>query len=410
MLAVAAPTSVLGEENSVLDLVPLVSQVKIALQGIFGDYGGANNTQETFLNYGIGAAQVRSVYYLAVGDVGEAWTVQKQSASRLEPVVDGLPVVGHVIGLALLIAGDAERGWEAVKAATSGLVLSVFAIANGGVSALIGLLLSHLAISVVESTLTQGWKLYGASYYVWNVGHLSVGYHYDVAFGVALVVFAGRRLHDCCRSLEVEYERLLQFIGDIDGGPAVGADLSAVVVDGRHRQSGPSVSAADGCRPGPSGCSASGSGRAGAAASPDADGGQPQPAPTEEPYRPPRSANMHIPRPGLPLYFTEEYFFHISKNKVERNAYSALQRETANSVDKEQINVFVDELLFNYRYSEHLATLDMNLIKQRMTYLNTDVRSLITSDELKTVNLDLKPKCNSLSTSLGGVLKVIDTP
>lgn len=114
-----------GGRGPFADVVPVVSQAKSLVQLLSGDAEGGRNTQLNFVDVGLGASQLRSLYHLATGDPDKALAVQKRFRENVTPVLETMPIVGHVRGIADVLDGHVERGISTLKrtTATTGAVL-----------------------------------------------------------------------------------------------------------------------------------------------------------------------------------------------------------------------------------------------------------------------------------------------
>ena len=110
--------------GNVLDVCPVVSQVKSLVQVIGGDEEGARLTQENFSRQLPVVSQVRSLVEVATGDVEAARETQRQFGEGMSDLADGIPVVGHVKGGIHYAFGDSVGGACAMKAAsrTAGVI------------------------------------------------------------------------------------------------------------------------------------------------------------------------------------------------------------------------------------------------------------------------------------------------
>ena len=104
--------------GNVLDVCPVVSQVKSLVQVIGGDEEGARLTQENFSRQLPVVSQVRSLVEVATGDVEAARETQRQFGEGMSDLADGIPVVGHVKGGMHYAFGDCVGGDCAMKAAS----------------------------------------------------------------------------------------------------------------------------------------------------------------------------------------------------------------------------------------------------------------------------------------------------
>lgn len=86
-------------DASFWDSIPLISQIKSAVQAISGDTEGAKKTQENFLNQAPIISQAKSLGEAIAGDEEAARNTQKQFLNEfIEPVADNTPIVGHIKG------------------------------------------------------------------------------------------------------------------------------------------------------------------------------------------------------------------------------------------------------------------------------------------------------------------------
>jgi len=85
-------------EASFWDTIPVVSQVKSAVQAIAGDKEAARQTQINFVNQMPVVSQIKSAVEMATGDEEAARQTQMHFLKNAETLVDGTPVVGHIKG------------------------------------------------------------------------------------------------------------------------------------------------------------------------------------------------------------------------------------------------------------------------------------------------------------------------
>lgn len=182
-----------AEEVSLFDLVPVVAQVKSGFQLILGDKNGAEKTQENFLNKGMITSQARSGYFLVTGDPDKALDIQAEFASNIGKAVESVPVVGHIKGIAHFAAGEVDKGWSALKHATSGTGALVGGAFAGPLGAIAGHATTDLVISAIDTIVSGGGdKLHGLLDYALNIGNRSTGDHFDVLLGLGLDAAAGK--------------------------------------------------------------------------------------------------------------------------------------------------------------------------------------------------------------------------
>ncbi len=151
------------------DSLPVVSQLKSAVQAMSGDLEGAKRTQENFSDQMPVVSQVKSIAQAASGDAEGARRTQEAFGNGLKDMSEGIPVVGHVIGAGYYIAGDTSEGDKAMKAAsrTVGVVAGGVGgfMAGGPVGAFAGGVAGGAAmdgiITGVDSAVHHETKPYG---------------------------------------------------------------------------------------------------------------------------------------------------------------------------------------------------------------------------------------------------------
>merc|ERR1719410_691719 len=111
-----------------MDWIPVVSQVKSAVQAISGDLDGARKTQERFSMQCPVVSQVRSTVEAVSGDTEAAQRTQMEQLNMLNGVANAVPVVGHVKGAVHYACGDHEGGDAAMKASSR-----TTAVVGGGI-------------------------------------------------------------------------------------------------------------------------------------------------------------------------------------------------------------------------------------------------------------------------------------
>ncbi len=98
-----------------VDSIPVVSQVKSAVQAICADVEGAWRTQENLLDTCPGVSQGKYLVQLATGDVKGAEKTLLKFAQGMSNCVNGIPVVKGAIHYAW---GDEEGGDKAMKSSS----------------------------------------------------------------------------------------------------------------------------------------------------------------------------------------------------------------------------------------------------------------------------------------------------
>ena len=107
-------------ESNMVDYIPIVSQVKSAVQAICGDKEGARKTQHKFTKSFPVISQIRGLVELALGDEEAAINTFKDGGA----FIDGIPLVGHVKGVVHYACGDKEGGDAAMisSSRTTGVI------------------------------------------------------------------------------------------------------------------------------------------------------------------------------------------------------------------------------------------------------------------------------------------------
>lgn len=137
-----------------INAVPVVSQVKSAVQAIGGDSEGARKTQEEFSKQCPVVSQARSAVE-ATYDTEAARRTQLEFVDNLEGVADATPIVGHVKGAVHYALGDTEKGDGCMKSASRTTAVVAAGVATGGS----GLLVAGAAAAtagVVADGVTTG--------------------------------------------------------------------------------------------------------------------------------------------------------------------------------------------------------------------------------------------------------------
>ena len=113
-----------------VNAVPVVSQVKSAIQASCGDMEGALQTQEDFSKQCVVVSQVRSAVE-ATFDPEAACRTQLEFLDNLENVADATPIVGHVKGAVHYSLGDTEKGDGCMKSASRTAAMVVTGVVTG---------------------------------------------------------------------------------------------------------------------------------------------------------------------------------------------------------------------------------------------------------------------------------------
>lgn len=98
--------------------IPVLSQLKSAVQALSGDKEGARETQLEFIRRCIIVCQVTSLVYAIKGDDETAKNIQIEFLQTLGNVIDGIPAAGHLKGGIHYACGDKNGGDMAMKSAS----------------------------------------------------------------------------------------------------------------------------------------------------------------------------------------------------------------------------------------------------------------------------------------------------
>lgn len=155
MLLLVATTTMPASvhSTSLTDMVPGLAQLKSIFQLITEDTEGAKQTQLNFINDGLITSQARSLYFLMDRDVAKALEIQKDFGGNLEPIIDGIPVVGHIKSIFQLAHGDVEKGLKTMETATSSTGAVAGGLLGGPAGAIIGKVLTDGFITAAERVL-----------------------------------------------------------------------------------------------------------------------------------------------------------------------------------------------------------------------------------------------------------------
>lgn len=137
------------------DSLPVVSQLKSAVQAIAGDSEGARQTQLNFVKGCPIISQGAALGALIAGDADYAKESQLYFVKNVSNTIDAVPVVGHVKGGIHYAFGDAEGGDNAMKAASRTVGVAAGGIGGfvvaGPVGAVVGGIGGGTAMDVVIS-------------------------------------------------------------------------------------------------------------------------------------------------------------------------------------------------------------------------------------------------------------------
>lgn len=108
-----------------VDWIPVLSQLKSAIQWAAGQDEKARATQENFINRCPVVSQVKAGYEVYHGHSEDALETQWQFLENTSYLMNSVPIVGHVKGLIHFTWGDYEGSLDAMKLSTraSGVML-----------------------------------------------------------------------------------------------------------------------------------------------------------------------------------------------------------------------------------------------------------------------------------------------
>ncbi|KAE9542533.1 hypothetical protein AGLY_002444 [Aphis glycines] len=184
-------------DASFWDTIPVVSQLKSAVQAISGNSEAARQTQINFANQMPVVSQIKSAVEAATGDQQAARSTQMHFLKNAETLVDGTPVVGHIKGGIHMLAGDKERGLDIIKGATSTTGAVIGGVLGGAAGAVAGGLATDIVITNIDTAVAAGnddhpqIKPYGMVDYLINIDKKSVGEHFDMIAGMGADVAGG---------------------------------------------------------------------------------------------------------------------------------------------------------------------------------------------------------------------------
>jgi hypothetical protein len=173
------------------DSLPVVSQVKSAVQAIAGDTEGARQTQENFFKGCPIVSQGVALGAAIAGDTEYAKESQEYFGKNMLNMADSIPGVGHVKGTIHYACGDTEGGDNAMKAASRTVGVAAGGIGGfvigGPVGAVAGGIYGGAAmdtvISAADSAVHGEKRLYGHLHSLDRAidGKLTVGEAFDWA-------------------------------------------------------------------------------------------------------------------------------------------------------------------------------------------------------------------------------------
>ncbi|CAL4110425.1 unnamed protein product, partial [Meganyctiphanes norvegica] len=141
-----------------MDWVPVLSQIKSAVQATCGDRLGAHQTQVNFSRQCPVVSQVRSLAEATLyEDKHAARDTQKEFLQAMSGILNGIPVIGHVKGGMHYALKDRKAGTASIKAANhttaaiTGGALGFMAAGPGG--AIVGGIIGGTAADTVTTSI-----------------------------------------------------------------------------------------------------------------------------------------------------------------------------------------------------------------------------------------------------------------
>nr|UDL18262.1 chitinase-like protein [Bemisia tabaci] len=175
------------------DSIPIISQIKSAVQAISGDTEGAKKTQENFVNQAPVVSQIKSAVQSASGDNEGAKKTQEQFLHEfIEPVADNTPIVGHIKGGIHIAAGDKERGEHILKGASTSTAAVIGGILGGPAGAIAAGAATDGLITGIDSAKNREYSPFGIVDYVSNIDKHSAGDHFDTILGIGTEFVGGK--------------------------------------------------------------------------------------------------------------------------------------------------------------------------------------------------------------------------
>lgn len=180
-----------------VNAIPVVSQIKSAIQALSGQVGAAEQTQQDFIRECILISQCTSLVQFCLGDPAASKATQRQFLSNVWNVADSFPLVGVLKGLCHAIAGQTEFMIASFKAQgrTAACIFGgLIGMWIGPIGALIGGVLGGVSIDVLYSLVCK--QLHGICASISRIFHLNrgddiAGAVVDALFGLIADALAG---------------------------------------------------------------------------------------------------------------------------------------------------------------------------------------------------------------------------
>lgn len=138
------------------DSLPVVSQVKSAVQAIAGDTEGARQTQLNFVKGCPIVSQAVALGAVIGGDTKYAKESQVYFGKNLMNMADSIPVVGHAKGAIHYACGDTEGGDNAMKAASRTVGVAAGGIGGFVVGGPVGAVAGGISGGMAMDTIISG--------------------------------------------------------------------------------------------------------------------------------------------------------------------------------------------------------------------------------------------------------------
>lgn len=217
-----------ARSTSLFDILPVVAQAKSLFQMVTGDFDGALNTQKNFVNDGLITSQARSAYFLVTGEPQKALDIQKEFGKNAEPLIDGLPVIGHLKGAIHLAVGDTRHGVRALESATSNLSALAGGWLAGPVGSMFGQVATDAFISLLEKlTRDKNAELPGLFGFMSNMSrNTTSGEVFEELSQLALSGFAGSKI----KTTKAKYNQFnYEMIPSTNVEPAVVGEMETML-------------------------------------------------------------------------------------------------------------------------------------------------------------------------------------
>jgi len=363
------------QSTSFWDMIPGIAQGKSLIQLIFGDKEGAAKTQEHFLNEGVGSSQLRSGYFLVTGEPKKALDIQKKFFSNLEGILDGTPIIGHVKGGIHLLAGDHDQGWQALKSATSTSGALVGAVIGGPAGAIGGHFLTDALISGTDAILNGNQSQpHGLVDYLLKIDKLKPGEHFDVIAGLVLDTTAGKKVKTTRDKFNTGRFRSEQSKENHEVQPLLeNEQLDNPGIIESSRESNKIIEKEQQVN---------------------------EPGPSKNTYD---SSQVKEKLEKLNMLKMLNFYYFLRKDPTYYD-FGLHKLWTGEAELESAMKIHFDEL-DNFKYNFILEDLDTDSLKNKLSYLTDDEKSLIDKYDFRTINTE-GSSTNCLACSIAAILKL----